>query len=180
MFTCVLLSWALKNFGVGSNSRSTEMPFPTAGFLMMTHSWKGSHNFPGSITPSSLDPSTPGLKSLHLHQYERCKPMNHIITHRSTVRLSKPTLCPFSRSVGFCCGVSWVMLWISSAMLCSHLIIQCPSSCLGIPPGLQLPVQKALGFLQVLYRSQNLHLATPRGCLISWDAHIQASESSPR
>lgn len=45
-----------KILGLGSKSQSTETPFPTAGCLMMTHSWKGPHKFPGSITPLLLGP----------------------------------------------------------------------------------------------------------------------------
>lgn len=114
-----------KILGLGSKSQSTETPFPTAACLMMTHSWKGSHKFPGSITPSSSDPSTPGLKPLHLHQYEWCKSMNHIITHRSTVSgWAKPPPLPFLE-------VSRLLLWgdLSHTLnfigkwnvLCSHL-----------------------------------------------------------
>lgn len=44
-----------------------KRPFQLQAFVMMIHSWKGSHKFSGSISPSSLDPPTPGLKSLSMN-----------------------------------------------------------------------------------------------------------------
>lgn len=116
---------------------------------------------------------------VHLHQYEWCRSMNHIAyshIQKHSLRLSKPTLWTFSRSVGFCCGVSWVTLWNSLIMLCSHLNCSVPFELSPWHP--TWPPADQFRRLWVFWRS---HISLKaRICPLHGDvsyAYIQASEA---